>query len=78
MQAMGMQPGMGAGAGPAGGGSNAGGDTDAANAAVVGSADHDGGGERDVEKVGGMHGSELPVEFRELLEAYFNALEDVK
>ena len=76
MQAMGMQPGMGSGAGPKGGGSSAGGSADGASPAVAGGADHDGLGERHVEKVGGVDRGELPEEFRELLEAYFNALEE--
>ena len=76
MQAMGMQTGMGSGAGPKGGGSSAGGSADGASPAVAGGADHDGLGERHVEKVGGVDRGELPEEFRELLEAYFNALEE--
>jgi hypothetical protein len=75
MQAMGMQPGQGSGAGPKGGGSSAGGMPDGANANVTGSTDHADAEAREVEKSGGMNRGALPVEFRDLMEAYFNALE---
>ena len=75
MQSMGMQPGQGAGAGPKGGGSSAGGIPEGANANVTGSTDHADAEGREIEKSGGMNRLDLPVEFRDLLEAYFNALE---
>jgi hypothetical protein len=70
MQAMGMSAGSG---GP---GSQAGGMTDERNIAATGSAVGDPNGARDVDKASGVVPSELPVEFKRKLEAYFEALEE--
>ena len=67
MQAMGM--------GGAGGGSNAGGTTDVAATDPSGAADDGTNDQRDVEKTGGRP-RELPAEFRDVLEAYFRAVEE--
>ncbi|MFC1497646.1 hypothetical protein ACFLS1_04110 [Verrucomicrobiota bacterium] len=75
MAAMGMQQGMGSGAG-AGGGSNAGGTTDKPNINSTGSENGAPPDGRGVEKSGGLDLTKLPEEFREILEAYFNALEE--
>lgn len=73
MQAMGMQQSMGSGAG-GGGGSMAGGTTLDPNKRSSGDMDGVGHGDREVEKGGGMDTSLLPEEFRDAMEAYFNAL----
>lgn len=73
MQMGGM--GMGTAAGPNGGGSTAGGTTDRKNARFTGSP----GGTPDarmVEKVAGKEAATLPVEYRELMQGYFHAIEE--
>jgi len=76
MQSMGMSMGMGAGAGPAGGGSSAGGTTARPNRAAAGTPAGGPAEAREVEKVGGRHSSDVPAEFRDLLDAYYDALEE--
>ncbi|MDP6522677.1 MAG: hypothetical protein QGH15_00525 [Kiritimatiellia bacterium] len=73
MQAMGMQQSMGSGAG-GGGGSMAGGTTLDPNKRSTGDMAGEGREDREVEKGGGMDTSLLPEEFRDAMEAYFNAL----
>ncbi len=70
MQTMGMSTGS------AGQGSQAGGMTDRSNSAATGSAVGDPDGARGVEKASGGAPSELPIEFKRKLEAYFEALEE--
>ena len=74
MQAMGMQQSMGSGAGGGGGGSMAGGTTLDPNKRSTGDMAGEGREDREVEKGGGMDTSLLPEEFRDAMEAYFNAL----
>lgn len=67
--AMGTQPGA---------GSNAGGTTDRENVKSGGDAAGPGGEARDIDKAGGLGGGELPAEFRDVIEAYFKAVEEME
>ena len=78
MQAMGLQMSMGSSAGGGGGGSMAGGTTLDSNKRTTESTTGDGSAARDVEKGGGIDTSLLPEEFRDAMEAYFNALDEDK
>jgi hypothetical protein len=69
---------MGEGTGKTGGGSTAGGDTDRVAATAVGPAEGAAAGERHVEKAGGRSSETLPAEFREALESYFQAVEEME
>ncbi len=69
---------MGEGAGRTGGGSTAGGDTERVPDTTVGPAEGAAPEERPVEKAGGRTGESLPAEFRDALEAYFQAVEELE
>ncbi len=66
---------MGQGQSQAGGGSRAGGATDRDNIASGGAAAGSGDPSRRVERGSGVDASRLPEEFRDVMQAYFNALE---
>ncbi len=69
---------MGEGTGKTGGGSTAGGDTERASNTTPGPANGAAAGERYVEKAGGRSGENLPAEFRDALESYFQAVEGLE
>lgn len=69
---------MGGSTGPTGGGSMAGGDTERVPETAVGPAAGAAVAERAVEQAGGRGGELLPAEFRDALEAYFQAMEDLE
>jgi hypothetical protein len=66
---------LGKGAGGGGGGSMAGGGTDKASAAATGLGVGAKVEERQVDIAGGRDTASLPIEFRDALEGYFNAVE---
>jgi hypothetical protein len=68
MAAMGMQS-------TQGGGSNSGGEA-GKNSVVTGDGSGQGVNNRGVEKASGVDPGKLPSEFRDILRAYFNAIED--
>lgn len=74
MQQMQKQMGMQSGKKPGPMGSMAGGSTDQASPFGKGTADA-GRGEREVEKAGGRNAAVWPTEYRDAIEAYFNAVE---
>jgi hypothetical protein len=61
-----------------GGGSMAGGTTDKPNTGTTGAPGAETLESRDVEKAGGIDMSDWPEEFKDALDAYFNALEEKK
>jgi hypothetical protein len=67
--------GMGTGTGGGGGGSMAGGGTDKASEAATGLGVGTQAEERQVDIAGGRDTASLPIEFRDALEGYFNAVE---
>jgi len=67
--------GMGNGTGRTGGGSTAGGTTDQSNMAVTGNVDGKAADPRAPEKTSGRESKPLPMEFRDALQGYFNAIE---
>lgn len=75
LQGMGL--GMGNGAGAGGGGSNAGGTTDEQNAFVGGNATGKRSPDRSSERFAGKNLDNVPAEFRDLLQAYYNGLEAI-
>ncbi len=74
-QAMAMMRMMGMMMGKKGGGSNAGGDTDDPNDLLKGTEKDRQADARDIEKTGALDGMQISREFKTVMEAYFNALE---
>jgi ATP-dependent RNA helicase RhlE len=70
--------GMGSGAGAGGGGNPQGGGTDQASGRGTGRGDGNTAGERRVDQAGGRDMASVPVEFREALEGYYNAVDKKK
>jgi hypothetical protein len=77
MRMLGRGMGMGAGAG-AGGGNPQGGGTDQASGRGTGRGDGNSATGREIDKAGGRDMASLPVEFREALEGYYNAVDKRK